>query len=80
MLVQPKQGNPSPSSYQTRNDLFKNEIEKGKGHSFGMGRKEMQKIDQERDILYLKDNPSPNKYSPVHVGKELSKDSVKYTF
>ena len=39
----------------------------------------MQKTDQERDINYLKNNPSPVKYEPVPVGKVLAKDAVKYS-
>ena len=51
-------------------------MEKGKGSSFGLGRKQMQLVDHDRDIKYLKDNPSPHKYAPVHVGKVLAKDGV----
>lgn len=40
----------------------------------------MQKVDQDRDIAYHKASPSPHKYEPIHVGKELSQDSVKYSF
>ena len=73
-------GNPSPLSYDTRPNYFKNELEKGKGISFGLGREELQKTDQERDIMYLKSNPAPGKYDPLHPGRELMKDGVKYTF
>ena len=55
-------------------------MEKNKGTSFGLGRGQMQKIDQERDIIYHKETPSPSKYSPLHPGKELSRDSVKFSF
>ena len=51
-------------------------MEQGKGSSFGLGRKQMQLVDHDRDIKYLKDNPSPHKYAPVHVGKVLAKDGV----
>lgn len=79
--VKPGMGaNPSPNKYHVRQDLFKNEMEKGKGSSFGLGRSQMQLVDHDRDIKYLRGNPSPSKYSPQHIGKELSKDSVKYTF
>ena len=61
------------------NDYFKIELELGKGSSFGLGRKQMQLVDHDRDIKYLKDNPSPHKYEPVHVGKRLAKDSIKYS-
>ena len=54
-------------------------MKEGRGSSFGLGRGEMQKIDQERDILYHKETPSPNKYVPTYPGKELMKDSVKYS-
>lgn len=40
----------------------------------------MQLVDHDRDIKYLKDNPSPTNYTPVHVGKVLAKDSIKYSF
>lgn len=39
----------------------------------------MQKTDQDRDIQYLKNNPSPHKYSPTFVGRELAKDGIKYS-
>ena len=63
-----------------RPDLFKNDQEKGKGPSFGLGRTQMQLVDQDRDVRYAKGNPSPIQYQPKHIGKELSKDSSKYTF
>ena len=73
-------GHPSPDKYNVRNDLFKNEIEKGKGSSFGLGRSQMQPVEQDRDVRYFKGNPSPHKYQPNHIGREFSKDSSKYTF
>ena len=75
-----EKGHPSPSNYNVRSDLFKNELEKGKGASFGLGRSNMQLVDQDRDVRYLKGNPSPHKYSPNKPGIELAKDSSKYTF
>ena len=75
-IVKPEKGNPSPSQYDLHNDYFKNDMDQGKGSSFGLGRKQMQLVDHDRDIKYLKDNPSPHKYAPVHVGKVLAKDGV----
>jgi len=63
-IVKHVAGNPSPSQYDLHSDLFKNDIQKGKGSTFGTGRKQMQLVDHDRDIKYLKDNPSPHKYAP----------------
>ena len=52
-------GHPPPNKYNVRPDLFKNDMEKGKGPSFGLGRNQMQLVDQDRDIRYAKGNPSP---------------------
>ena len=75
-IVKPTEGNPSPTQYDLHNDYFKNDMQEGRGSSFGLGRKQMQLVDHDRDIKYLKDNPSPHKYAPVHVGKVLAKDGI----
>ena len=79
LTVRPAQGNPAPTSYDIRPNHFKNDMEQGRGSSFGLGRSQMQKTDQERDINSLKNNPSPVKYEPVPVGKVMAKDAVKYS-
>ena len=39
----------------------------------------MQKVDHDRDQGYLVDNPGPASYDIKMPGKELAKDSVKYS-
>lgn len=77
--VKDETGNPPPNLYDVPIDLFKKTVTENKGSSFGLGRGNLQKVDHDRDIEYLRDNPSPTVYSPVHVGKVLSKDAIKFS-
>ena len=54
-------------------------IDKKKGFSFGLGRAVMQKVDHDRDQEYLIENPGPGSHVPIYPGRELAKDSVKYS-
>ena len=79
-IVREEAANPAPNAYDTRINHFLNDMEKRKGCSFGLGRSNLQKTDHDRDIKYLRANPSPNKYEPIHPGKRLKQDAVQYSF